>query len=212
MVRGAFALEPAAGVAFVARLEAETKRIRRAAKKALGPGGAPERFDAYAADALIKLTEGGTERRAVRADVVVVKNLDTGRSHVVGAGPVPDAVVTDLVAGGAFVKAVLHDGVDITTVAHYGKSMPVHLRTALELGKPPKFEGVRCVRCGRRFHLEWDHIDPRANGGPWSFTNNQGLCWECHVKKTEEDRRAGLLGELDALLAERTGGRKRAPP
>jgi 5-methylcytosine-specific restriction endonuclease McrA len=41
--------------------------------------------------------------------------------------------------------------------------------------------------------LEWDHVDPRANGGPTSFVNLEPLCWPHHQEKTERDRKAGLL-------------------
>jgi 5-methylcytosine-specific restriction endonuclease McrA len=114
---------------------------------------------------------------------------------VLGGGPVPPSEVRRL-ARDAFVKAVTHDGVRIDTVVHYGrrKKLPAVLETALGLGPPPRFPGVACRRCGRRFGLQWDHIDPVANGGPTSAANTQPLCWGCHQDKTSEDRAAGLLG------------------
>jgi 5-methylcytosine-specific restriction endonuclease McrA len=92
-------------------------------------------------------------------------------------------------------KVVLHDGVAIHTVAHLGRRRPVHLKTALELGGPPDFDGVHCAEsgCDRTYHLQWDHKDPRANGGETSFENMQPLCPPHHVEKTERDRKAGLL-------------------
>jgi hypothetical protein len=67
--------------------------------------------------------------------------------------------------------------------------------TALELGAPPDFEGVTCAAegCERRYGLQWDHIDPVANGGPTTFENIQPLCGHDHPEKTERDRKAGLL-------------------
>ncbi|MBV8159731.1 MAG: HNH endonuclease, partial [Acidimicrobiia bacterium] len=67
--------------------------------------------------------------------------------------------------------------------------------TALELGGPPDFDGVRCsvAGCGRRYGLEWDHEDPVAHDGPTSFENVNAKCWPHHQEKTERDRRAGLL-------------------
>ncbi|MCU1461572.1 MAG: hypothetical protein JWO37_1647, partial [Acidimicrobiales bacterium] len=47
--------------------------------------------------------------------------------------------------------------------------------------------------CDRRYYLERDHIDPRANGGAWSAGNIEWKCWYHHVEKTERDRRMGLL-------------------
>jgi hypothetical protein len=123
---------------------------------------------------------------------------------------VPASVVNEAVAAGAFVKAVLHDGVAITHVAHYGKSMPVHLRTALELGSPPAFNGVVCEVCGSPFGLEWDHVDPRANGGALSVHNMKPKCWYCHDQKTAADRQAGLLGPGKPRRARRVP--ERGPP
>jgi hypothetical protein len=97
----------------------------------------------------------------------------------------------------AFLKAVLHDGVAIHTVAHFGRHIPATLRTALELGAPPDFEGVTCdeVGCDRRHGLEWDHVDPVANGGLTSLENLRPRCGPDHREKTEADRAAGLLGK-----------------
>ncbi|MGD0811898.1 MAG: HNH endonuclease signature motif containing protein, partial [Acidimicrobiales bacterium] len=48
--------------------------------------------------------------------------------------------------------------------------------------------------CGRRFGLEYDHINPVANNGETSLSNVRALCWQDHKAKTERDRQAGLLG------------------
>src|SRR5205807_10541259 len=90
---------------------------------------------------------------------------------------------------------VLHDWVKTATVAPVGRHIPAELRTALEIGSPPDLDGVTCVEpgCGRRYGLEWDHVDPVANRGPTSRTNLEPRCWPHHQDKTERDRRAGLL-------------------
>ncbi|HEX7166467.1 MAG TPA: HNH endonuclease signature motif containing protein [Acidimicrobiales bacterium] len=100
-----------------------------------------------------------------------------------------------MASGDAFVKAVVHDGVDVRSVAHLGRHIKAELRTALELGAPPGFDGVACVEAGCRWRrgLEWDHVDPVANGGETSLANLVPRCWPHHVEKTERDRRAGLL-------------------
>ena len=67
--------------------------------------------------------------------------------HVVSGGPIPVSVARQLSAD-AFLKAVIHDGVAIRTVAHFGRHIKAELRTALELGDPPGFEGAVCVGCG----------------------------------------------------------------
>jgi hypothetical protein len=90
---------------------------------------------------------------------------------------------------------VLHDGIDVTTVAHYGRRRPAVLQTALDLGAAPTFDGVTCCEegCERRYRLEWDHVDPCANDGLTSMTNLEPRCKPHHDAKTERDRRAGLL-------------------
>jgi 5-methylcytosine-specific restriction endonuclease McrA len=89
---------------------------------------------------------------------------------------------------------VLHDGVRIHTVKRFVRYQPVELRTALDLGPVPEFTGRQCTDCGRRWGLEYDHVDPIANKGPTSYANIQARCWPCHHDKTDRDRQAGLLG------------------
>ena len=113
---------------------------------------------------------------------------------MIGGGDIPIDVAVSIVDD-AFVKAVLHDGVDILKVKHFGRHIPAELRTAIALGPLPELNGLTCVEdgCERRHHLELDHIDPVANFGPTSFENLAPRCWPHHREKTERDRRAGLL-------------------
>jgi hypothetical protein len=199
MVAFAGALPPEVGVPFVNRLDAETDRLRRQAKRE----GNPEGRDAYAADALMRLASGTGQGKAHCADVVFVCDLLAYRRghahpgeacHIVGGGPVPVSLVRE-VAEDAFIKAVLHDGKRIETVVHYGRHINAELRTALELGAVPDFDGVSCceAECDRRYHLEWDHVDPSANWGPTSYDNLKPRCYPHHQEKTARDRKAGLL-------------------
>jgi hypothetical protein len=197
MVGVAGELPPEVGLPFVNRLEAETDRLRRQTRR----DGNREAREAHAADALLKLADGTGQARS--ADLVIVCDLRAFRrghahpgepSHLVGGGPVPVSLVREL-AGDAFLKAVLHDGTRIDTVVHYGRHTKAELRTALELGAVPDFDGVTCIEvgCDRRYHLEWDHVDPRANHGPTSYDNLKPRCYPHHQEKTARDRRAGLL-------------------
>jgi hypothetical protein len=111
--------------------------------------------------------------------------------HIVGGGPVPPEVVREM-AKDAFLKVVFHDGVNIHTVTHLGRYQRAELRTALELGDPPEFDGVRCSVCGDRFRLEWDHVEPVCAGGVTSFSNEDAKCWRCHQEKSHREREAGL--------------------
>jgi hypothetical protein len=201
MWRFAGALPPTTGVALANRIGAEAARIRRAA----GPGGRAEPFEAHAADALVSLLSSSGQGRPPKAEVVIVCELPAlRRGHalpgeaceVIGGGPVPVSWVREALDHGAFVKGVLHDGVKIGTVAHFGRHLPAELRTALALGSPPGFEGAVCSQpgCGRRYGLQVDHITPVAANGPTSYENLQHLCYLHHAQKTERDRQAGLLG------------------
>lgn len=200
MVRFSGALEPVIGVPITNRLDAECDRIRRVARRA----GSDEPREAHGADAVARMLSGDGRAKAGRAELVFVCDVRAFRRghaeagepcHIVGGGPVPVSVVREHFDD-AFVKAVTHDGVRIDTVVHFGRHIRSELRTALELGRPPGFEGVVCAEpgCGRRWGMEWDHVDPVANGGPTSYRNLEGRCRFCHREKTERDRRAGLLG------------------
>ena len=182
------------------------------------PGRPSKPREAYAADALARMVAGEGKGHATRADVVITVDLNAfrrGHTHdgetcsIVGGGPIPVELARRMAADG-FLKAVLHDGVAIHTVAHFGRHRPAELRTALELGSPPDFDGVECdeAGCGRRHGLEWDHVDPVANDGPTSFANLRPRCYPHHREKTELDRLAGLLdGRVHAARRE-----KRGPP
>ncbi len=205
------ALAPEVGIAFVNRLDAETDRVRRIARR--GGGGEIEDRPAYAADAFARMVLGQGKGRATRADVVAVCDVrayrrghvhDGEQCHIIGGGPIPVAVVREI-AKDAFLKVAFHDGVEVRKVTHLGRHRPAELQTALELGAPPDFAGVTCCEagCDRRYGLEWDHVDPVANEGPTSFENLAARCYPHHREKTDRDRAAGLL---------RRRGKGRAPP
>jgi hypothetical protein len=194
------ALPPETGIPFVNRVDRETDRRVRAARR-------EQRQDSrtvLAADAFVVFT-APSDRKTGRAqtELVLVCELTAyrrghahagERCHIIGGGPIPVAVAREL-GRDAFLKAVLHDGVNVHTVAHFGRQRPAHLETALMLGAPPDFDGVTCdeAGCDRRYGLEWDHVDPVANGGPTALANLKAECKPHHWDKTERDRQAGLL-------------------
>ena len=173
-----------------------------------GAGGsrakAQIRRSALAAQAFVRMMEsGGGKGKANRADMVIVCDLRAYRRghahegepcHIIGGGPIPVSLAKEL-GGDAFLKAVLHTGTEIHTIAHFGRRYPAVLRTALDLGAPPDFKGAVCAApgCDRCYYLQRDHIDPVANDGLTSYANSQLLCPPNHRIKTEEDRKAGLL-------------------
>ncbi len=194
------ALPPETGLPFVTRIEREAARRHRLAKQA----GTPERFESHAADALVALRGAeGDGKRSSRTDLVVVCDLNAWRRghahegepcHLIGGGPIPVDLAKEL-ASDAFLKVVLHDGVDIHKVHHAGRRYTAELRTALDIGPVPAFEGRACVDCRRTWGLEYDHDDPIAHTGPTSYANVMARCRPCHAEKTERDRSAGLLAK-----------------
>jgi hypothetical protein len=157
-----------------------------------------------AAQAFVRMIQsGGGKGKASRADLMIVCDLQAWRRghahegeacHIVGGGPIPVPLAKEL-GRDAFLKAVLHTGTELHTIAHFGRKYRAVLRTALDLGGPPDFDGRVCAAsgCDRRYHLQDDHIDPVANGGLTSYVNYQPLCPPDHRIKTERDRKAGLL-------------------
>jgi hypothetical protein len=202
MVRFRGALPPETGIPFVNRVDREYDRQWRAARREKRDETRPQLM----ADSFVEVSRPGEEQKASRSqtDLVLVVDLNAYRRghahagevcHIVAGGPIPVSLVRDLERD-AFLKAVLHDGVNIHTVAHFGRYRPAHLETALRLGAPPDFDGVECseLGCDRKYGLEFDHVDPCANGGPTSLANLKPECKPHHWNKTERDRSAGLLG------------------
>ncbi len=201
-IAGAF--EPSVGTALVNRVQAHAARLRRTDRSPASPEvHQREPFEALAADALAEaVLSGGGGPSSPRAELCIVADfsaLARGHTHegeichLPGSGPVPVARARELLARSVFVKAVVHDGRSITHVAHYGRHLPAELRTALELGRPPGFDGAACSApgCGRRYGLEWDHVVPFSANGPTSYDNLQALCYHHHQQNTEADRRRG---------------------
>ncbi len=191
------ALPPETGIPFVTRIEREAARLRRTAMQ----GGAAERFEAHAADALVLVSDGGSAAKGA-TDLVIVCDLFAWRRghahegepcHLVGGGPIPVELAKQL-SKDAFLKVVLHDGVDIQKICHVGRKYTAELRTALDLGPVPDFTGKACTECKSTVGLERDHEVPVARTGRSSISNVVSRCHRCHAEKTERDRLAGLLG------------------
>ena len=200
MIRFRGALPPVSGVAFVNRLGVQTDREWRAARREKRD----ESHAALAADAFVRLvSETGARGKARTADVVFVVDSRAYRRghahpgepcHIIGGGPVPVDAVRDQIDD-AFLKVIVHDGVNIQTVAHHGRYRSAELQTALEIGPAPQFDGVTCTQpgCDRTYGLQWDHVDPCAHRGLTSLANVKPMCTPHHAEKTERDRVAGLL-------------------
>ena len=158
-----------------------------------------------AADAFAEMMEPTASpkaagRRGAHADLVIVQDARAARRghahpgelcHIVGGGPIAPSEI-DALGADLFVNAVLHDGEQVTHVAHHGRNLTAAQRTARGIGPPPEFDGRRCSEpgCERRLGLETDHVVPFAEGGPTSGENLRDRCLPHHWEKTEHDRQA----------------------
>jgi hypothetical protein len=189
-VTGAFRLEasltPDAGATLLAAMEPHRDRITRQARKA----GRTETREAYAADALVAMVRdrAGSSGGPKSMVHVVADHAALLRGHVEpgevceipGMGSVPVAVARAL-ASDCFLKVLLTDGIDVTAVAHAGRTISASLRTALDARDPT------CVvkGCDVREGLEYDHVIPFAEGGPTSKENLVRQCEWHHYLKTQ---------------------------
>ena len=162
------------------------------------------------ADDAARVTEMSDGRRAPATVVVRVDKsaFDRGETvegevcEIAGVGPIPVRVAQQLSVD-AFLKALITDGTDVLAVSHAGRAIPARLRTALEEMQP------ECVIAGCHVdrHLEIDHDEPFAAGGPTELGNLNRVCHHHHDLKTRNDLR--LVGDG---LHKRLIPADRAPP
>jgi hypothetical protein len=192
--------QPHVGTSIVNRAEAEAARLFRAAKK----DGRHEPFERHLADAYAAMLDGSSAKgNSRRAELVVLVSHEVAKRgwrdvrdgemcKIPGVGPVPPEVAREIAAD-AFLTGVVCDGKDLRNIKRWTRSTPVEVRLALQLGRPPDFDGIKCVDCGKRFRTEEDHVDPHCAGGPASTDNLDPRCKPCHLAKTARDRKAGKL-------------------
>jgi len=153
-------------------------------------GGWFESTEAHRADAFIELvrTAEGDGSSGPDATVHVWVDYDAlVRGHAVGdelceipgIGPIPVSVARRM-ADDAYLKIILSKGVDIVAIAHAGRTIPAHLRSALEYRDP------ECIvpACHKRRRVQIDHRQPVAAGGKTSLDNLARLCAYHHYLKS----------------------------
>jgi hypothetical protein len=183
---GAFRLDarltPDAGAKLMATVKVRAKALEAQAKRA----GSNDRSEAFAADGLVSLANSSMPGpRAVVHVHVDRKAWNRGRVErgercfIPGVGPVPVAAARKLADDG-LVKAILADEADVRAVAHFGRTIPAKIRTALEA------RDITCVvpGCDEREDLEIDHIVPLGEGGETRLSNLARLCRWHHSLKT----------------------------
>ena len=104
--------------------------------------------------------------------------------EIPGVGPIPVSVARALAAD-SILSVLVTNGVDVTGVAHAGRSIPASVRRALVERDPV------CVvpGCGQPDDLEIDHVEPFARGGATSLENLVRLCHWHHYLKTHQGHR-----------------------
>jgi hypothetical protein len=208
-------LTPDDGAVVLAALDARSRRLGAEARAQ----GNYENALAYDADALVELARsnggdgtGGPEAMVhVHVDYAALLRgfaLDGERCEVPGVGAVPIAVVRRLL-GDCILKVIVTDGVDITAVAHAGRTISSHLRTALEARDPT------CIvpGCDMRRDLQIDHRMPWIEGGLTSLENLARLCrWHHYQKSHLGYRYRGGPGTWKWIPPDRPTDTPRVPP
>ena len=189
--------------------------------------GRAEDADAVAFDAMVRLCESSVKASTSpertsgsRPLAMVIVHMsraayergwtEPGETcEIDGIGPVPVAVARRMASDSIF-KILVIDGVDVTRVSHVGRTIPAHLRTAVEV----RDRVCTIVGCEVGRHLEIDHNIPVATGGRTELANLGRICHYHHDRKTRLDlRRHGPHGqqrlvtrdEYARLLAEERG-------
>jgi Domain of unknown function (DUF222) len=198
-------LTPDAGARLLASVKDEVDRLAAGARRI----GLEEPRRALAADALVALVCGGGSTGSHAADRVedgrgrtppgpptmvhvrvdhaalVRGRVEPGElCEIQGIGPIPVEVARRL-AVDSILSVLVTDGVDVTGVAHAGRTIPTALRRALAERDPV------CVvpGCDTGEGLEIDHLVPFVDGGKASMENLVRLCHWHHYLKTHHRHR-----------------------
>jgi hypothetical protein len=149
-----------------------------------------ENPEAHRADALVDLARTARGGDATDPEAMVHVWIDYQalmrghtmageRCEIPGLGPIPVTLARRM-ADDCILKVVVTKGVDITAVAHGGRNIPAHLRTAVECRDP------KCIvpYCEMRRGLEIDHRDPWAATRDTRLENLARLCRWHHFQKS----------------------------
>ena len=100
--------------------------------------------------------------------------------EITGVGPISVETARAILRDDPFLAVVVRRGRDVVNVAHHGRGLNAHQRTAIEAG------GLRCtnVACNRTIAIEIDHRTPWAADPITALANQDPLCPGCHRQKT----------------------------
>jgi hypothetical protein len=176
---------PADGGRIMAALGAEADRVFKAARAR----GDRDPLDAYRFDALRNLTTreaGAATGSGPKAHVHVnvdaeqllsLKGMPGATCEIPGLGAIP---VEDARAmlGDALLTVIIRKGVDVTTVAHHGRTVPTAIRRAVEARDP------ECVveGCTVRDQLDLHHVIPWVEQPVTTVAGVVRIChWEHYL-------------------------------
>lgn len=152
-------------------------------------GGWFDGRDAHRADALVDLVHPGSSAPPGPGSMIhVMVDYDAlMRGHsmageqceIPGVGPIPVTLARQL-SEDSILSVLLRKGVDVVGVAHGGRAIPAHLRTALKVRDP------KCVvpRCDVRRNLERDHRNAFGRTRVTKLEDLAHLCKWHHYQKT----------------------------
>lgn len=149
---------------------------------ASGPASPPEPAPPSPPTPAAKVPGGNNVKVIVNIDHTALARGHTiaGETcHVAGVGPIPVTAAKALMRD-AFLAAVITNGRDVVNVAHLGRHLNAHQRTAIEA------MGLHCtnIACNRTIALEIDHRHPYAQDPITKLDNQEPHCPECHRNKT----------------------------
>ena len=165
-----------------------------------GTSAGPERTSpppAAAADGPATMVHVRVDHEALRRGTLAPGEV----CEIPGVGPIPVEVARRL-AVDSILSVLVTDGVDVTAVAHAGRTIPASVRRALVERDPV------CVvpGCGLRDGLEIDHVAPFAEGGLTTLSNLARLCQWHHYLKTHQSHRLERVGKAWRWTAPDSGG------
>ena len=119
-------------------------------------------------------------------------------SEIAGVGPVSVTAVRQILRDDPFLAVAIRKGRDIVNVAHHGRGLNAHQRTAIEA------TGLRCTNqaCNQTIAIQIDHRVGYATNHETKLDNQDPLCPGCHRLKTHHGHH----------LEPGTGPRRLLPP
>jgi hypothetical protein len=180
---GIWRMSPEKGAEVNAAIDAETDLLFREARA----DGCREPREAYAADALHALITRGPRKTTginvlVDADAIAAGHANRGqRCEIPGIGPIPVTIAKQMLAT-AKVRAVPVDPAQLPEYSTDRRYYPPWLTAWLE----QRYPVCGVPGCDVDFHLEIDHVVPKAEGGRTEQNNLWRICWYHHRLKTNE--------------------------